>query len=261
MFAVPPASRICAADRPAVQQRRAFCAWGIALAVTWVLQSAARAERPYPIRSTVEAAETSPQSLANPFASPDFSTTHGNVIDAAGDDRSIGRMVPVSAENVEEAAIPIDGARSAGFAAGVADDPLSRLKLPESASQFDPAQTLKDWAEGAGLLIAFVIVSLWLVRQWVARQAGASGPTAHLRTIESLSLPQRCRIHLVDVDGRQVLVAVDASGIKSVTPLPDRFASLLENAEGPSPMTGERHSEPDASRHNSWDGRPETRLT
>ena len=51
---------------------------------------------------------------------------------------------------------------------------------------------------------------------------------SHLRTIESLALPQRCRIHLVEVDGRQVLVAADAAGIKSVTVMPDRFGQLLD---------------------------------
>lgn len=166
-----------------------------------------------------------------------------------------GALPPVhTAPDVATAAAP-------EHSAGLADDPLSRLRLPPSASQFDPAQTLKDWAEGVGLLIAFGIVSLWLVRQWVSRQDGGSGPAAHLRTIESLSLPQRCRIHLVDVDGRQVLVAVDASGIKSVTPLPDRFASLLESADGPSQPAVSRLAELETLRHDAWDGRQETRLT
>jgi flagellar biogenesis protein FliO len=141
-----------------------------------------------------------------------------------------------------------------------AAEPLSRLSLSQSQSQFDPGQTLQDWAEGAGLIVAFGVVGLWLLRQWVSRRDLPGGAAAHLRTIESLALPQRCRIHLVEVDGRQVLVAADAAGIKSVTVLPDRFNSLLDGTDEHTDQTGVSLGElPESQRSATWHGLPESR--
>lgn len=108
---------------------------------------------------------------------------------------------------------------------------ISRLDWPDSAGHVNPEETLRDWAENAGLLLGFGMVSLWLVRQWMGKRTLDGGPTTHLRTIESLSLPQRCRLHLVDVQGRQVVVAADAAGVKSVTVLPERFPELIDESE------------------------------
>jgi flagellar biogenesis protein FliO len=141
-----------------------------------------------------------------------------------------------------------------------AAEPLSRFAFPESSTEFDPGQTLRDWAEGAGLILAFVVVALWLLRQWITRRDLPGGAMSHLRTIESLALPQRCRIHLVEVDGRQVLVAADAAGIKSVTVMPDRFGQLLdvtdEEAESAVTATG---SPPEPTRTVAWHGLQESR--
>lgn len=166
-----------------------------------------------------------------------FEGTDGHADDPATDVRDLLRVVQISGD-AEGAAAPSRGTAldsvstaPAGGAGRAAPESPGRLAWPESSGRIDPEQTLRDWAEGAGLLLGFAVVSLWLVRQWVSRRAQPGGPTTHLRTIESLSLPQRCRIHLVEVQGRQVLVASDAAGVKSVTVLPDRFASVLDPDE------------------------------
>jgi flagellar biogenesis protein FliO len=156
---------------------------------------------------------------------------------------------------------PAEQVAPTGFHA-TGNDPLSRLTLSDSTSQFDPGQTLKEWAEGAGLMVAFGVVALWLIRQWLTRRDLPGRPTVNLRTIETLSLPQRCRVHLVEVDRRQVLVAADSTGIKSVTVLPDRFATLLEHTDDQSEPNVSQFSEPpDAERGVVWSGRNESRLT
>ncbi|MBL8848981.1 MAG: flagellar biosynthetic protein FliO [Planctomycetaceae bacterium] len=172
------------------------------------------------------------------------------VLPVAGETETTG---PAAQLSPEESAEPQAG--RGGLPA--ANDPLSRLKWSGASEQVDPAETLRDWAEGAGLLVAFVVVSLWIVRQYVAKRANPGGPTTHLRTIESLTLPQRCRVHLLDVGGRQVLVAADAAGVKCITVLPDRFHSLLDDAaheEAAAPPT-----EPE--RDQIWEAIRETRLT
>jgi flagellar biogenesis protein FliO len=189
---------------------------------------------------------------------------------SAGDDSgngSVGQVVQLSGE---AASAPVEDTRPTDPGAEAVapgkfnvpgGDPLSRLTWSAPSSQFDPGQTLKDWAEGAGLMVAFGVVALWLVRQWLSRRDLPGRPTAHLRTIESLSLPQRCRLHLVEVDGRQVLVAVDAAGVKSVTVLLDRFATLLDGADGRS-EPGIQHAElPEAGQQSTWNEMHESRLT
>lgn len=138
-------------------------------------------------------------------------------------------------------------------------EPLSRLAWPDSASSIDPAQTLRDWAEGAGLLVGFGLVALWLVRQWLARKEFPGGTTTQVRSVETLNLPQRCRIHLIEVQGRQVLVAVDPAGVKSVTVLPDRFPAMLaaESDEVDSGMA----QPPEADRRSAWNTLHESQIT
>lgn len=187
-------------------------------------------------------------------------------------DSRLRRVVPVAGDGVVNAdAAPThrkqgidaheDGITPAKFNVPAAE-PLSRFTLPESSSEFDPGQTLRDWAEGAGLILAIGVVALWLLRQWLTRRDLPGGAMSHLRTIESLSLPQRCRVHLVEVDGRQVLVAADAAGIKSVTVLPDRFANLLDVTDehagsGVAPPA----DEPEPARGIAWHGLQESRPT
>jgi len=170
---------------------------------------------------------------------------------AAGDHRQ--RVTPIGGERTTNVSAPAKLNVPAA-------EPLSRLAWPDSSRQFDPGQTLKEWGEGAGLIVAFGVVALWLLRQWVSRRDLPGGSMSHLRTIESLSLPQRCRIHLVEVDGRHVLVAADAAGVKSVTVLPDRFAALLAGAEGhPEPGIAQLAELPESDSSPAWHGLHESK--
>lgn len=175
---------------------------------------------------------------------------------------SVPRVAPVAAEG--DAATADGRAAPAGeyppaVAPSTRHDPLSRFAFPDSPSPIDPAQTLRDWAEGAGLLVGFGIVALWLVRQWLARRDSPGGPTTQLRSVETLNLPQRCRIHLVEVQGRQVLVAMDPAGVKSVTVLPDRFPAILEAETDDTEAAAAHPSEADRGR--DWNTLRESRIT
>jgi flagellar biogenesis protein FliO len=195
------------------------------------------------------------------------------------DTLGLRRVTPVGGETVsldrEPARSPVDATvppqpTAAGNVAvevpdsnaSPTDEPLSRLAWPATTERIDPAQTLRDWAEGAGLVVAFGIVSLWIVRQYLAKRTQTGGPTKHMQLIESLWLPQRCRVHLVEAGGRQVLVTTDAAGVKCVTVLPDRFAALLDDDAGDAapetvPLAGA--VEPEQSR--VWNALRESRLT
>lgn len=93
--------------------------------------------------------------------------------------------------------------------------------------------------------------TLWFCRRWM-QPGGAPRPhNAQLRLVETLSLGQRCLVHLVQVANRPVLIGVDGSGVKTLVPLPENFAQALLEAEaapadlesgvggltGPAPLT------------------------
>jgi hypothetical protein len=49
-----------------------------------------------------------------------------------------------------------------------------------------------------------------------------------MRLIESLSLGNRCLMHLVRLGKREILIGVDGAGIKTVVPLAGTFEDVLE---------------------------------
>lgn len=174
---------------------------------------------------------------------------------ADADSAAVGESATLGVESPPATVSPASGAARSTRPR----DPLSRLAWSDSPSPIDPGQTLRDWAEGAGLLVGFGIVALWLVRQWVARKEFPGGTATQVRSVETLNLPQRCRIHLIEVQGRHVLVAMDPAGVKSVTVLPDRFPAILaaetDDADG---NTAPPH---EADRGSAWNTLRESRIT
>lgn len=54
------------------------------------------------------------------------------------------------------------------------------------------------------------------------------------RIIDTLNLGKHRSVQLIEIGGRSVLVASDASGIRSVVPMTDQFSDALFDAEAPS---------------------------
>lgn len=128
---------------------------------------------------------------------------------------------------VVPAAAEIEIARSAEDGS----EPLSRLQWPDNPHEVDAGATLRGVAEGAGLLMAVSVVALWALRHWLIKRTQPQGTGHNLRKIDSLVLPQRCQVHLLDVQGQRVLVAIDGAGVKGVTVLPERFDALVADGD------------------------------
>jgi flagellar biogenesis protein FliO len=63
------------------------------------------------------------------------------------------------------------------------------------------------------------------------QQTGQTGiGPRRLRLVESLPLGGRCMLHLVHVDQREILVGVDATGLKTIVPAPPAFDDVLDAA-------------------------------
>ncbi|GIW78411.1 MAG: hypothetical protein KatS3mg105_0218 [Gemmatales bacterium] len=81
----------------------------------------------------------------------------------------------------------------------------------------------------AAVLLAMTVLGLVLARKWLTiNPATATGQNKSMRLVEMLPLGNRCCLYLVDADQRPVLVGVDASGLRTIVPIPESFGRELQ---------------------------------
>jgi flagellar biogenesis protein FliO len=98
------------------------------------------------------------------------------------------------------------------------------------ANDFDAGTMLAGMVRGSLLVAALLGTTLWAVRWWMKNKSGAFVGRGGLNVISSLALAGRCHLQLVDARGHQVLIGIDAGGIKCVTVLPERFETSFDEA-------------------------------
>lgn len=115
------------------------------------------------------------------------------------------------------------------LAAPVAADPLAAGYTPP-APPTPPNPT--------GLLLRLMLLTagtlalcggiLWLARRSArVRTANADGG-GRMKHLGSLTLDRRSTVHVISVDGQQVTVTVDATGLRSMVVLSDAFPDALD---------------------------------
>jgi len=116
-------------------------------------------------------------------------------------------------------------------AASVAVDATTPNKLVYTPPSMPEAPDAKGMLTRLGLatagVLALCVGSLWVARRWLGPGSPHAATAKHLRLTETLSLGNRCALHLVQVGNRQVLIAADPSGLKSVVPLNESFDAEL----------------------------------
>lgn len=119
--------------------------------------------------------------------------------------------------------------------------PFLDLSNPESATASAPGPGIdQDMLINFGLWMVVIlclcglsVVGLKMLQRRGIIKAGSAGPsTGNARVLDSLSLGRNQFVQLIEIGGRQVLLASDTSGIREMVPLADEFdASLLEASE------------------------------
>ncbi len=91
------------------------------------------------------------------------------------------------------------------------------------------------------LAVGFVVAGRrWLKKQRPVSLANREQPGMEIRA--TLRIGPKTQLHLVAVDRHQVLVACDAEGVKSMTPLGPSFSGIFEDlGEDPSPSGATEH--------------------
>lgn len=96
----------------------------------------------------------------------------------------------------------------------------------------DPRAMLTRLGVGTAVVLALCVGTLVACRRWLRRLPGQGGGTRHMTLVETLPLGNRCQVHLVRVGRQQVLVGLDAAGLKSLVALPEAFDEALAEAAG-----------------------------
>lgn len=80
---------------------------------------------------------------------------------------------------------------------------------------------------GTVFVLGLAVVSLFGVRRYLQSHGPANAAPREMRLIESLPLGNRCAVHLVHLGKREILIGVDAGGIKTVVPIAGSFEEAL----------------------------------
>jgi flagellar biogenesis protein FliO len=103
-------------------------------------------------------------------------------------------------------------------------------QLPEAP---DPKAMLTRLGIATVIVLTLCVGTFLLGKRWLGGAPNRSVTNSQLRLLETLALGNRCSIHLLLVANRQVLIAADSTGLKSVVPLPESFEHTLTAASGP----------------------------
>jgi flagellar biogenesis protein FliO len=101
---------------------------------------------------------------------------------------------------------------------------------PDWPEQPDPRAMLTRLGIGTAIVLILCVGSMLLGRKWLRRLSGQGTGGVQMSLVETLPLGGRCALHLVRVGKQQVLVGIDASGVKSLVALPEVFDDTLAAA-------------------------------
>jgi flagellar biogenesis protein FliO len=111
------------------------------------------------------------------------------------------------------------------------DKAKSAYVTPAVPEMPNPQDMLTRLAWGTVLVLGLAAASIWGMRRWVKAHEPTGGGPSVLRLVETLPLGNRCSLHLVQLGNRELLVGVDAGGMKSIVPLPKAFDEVLAETE------------------------------
>ncbi len=99
---------------------------------------------------------------------------------------------------------------------------------PDSPEPLDLGAIVFRLVLGSVGVLAACVVSLWAARRWLKNGSVLGTGSGRMQLIESLALANRCSVQLIQVDNRKLLIGLDTSGLKTILPLADEFASTLD---------------------------------
>lgn len=126
-----------------------------------------------------------------------------------------------TATDVEKPAVTVDAASSDSIPEWAGSEPPAALDLGDLLGRLGIA---------TGIVLAIAVVSVLAIRKWMGPAVGLRPTsTQRLRHVESLALPMRASIQLVELDGKPILIGMNAAGLQTITPVERSFAESLNS--------------------------------
>lgn len=97
----------------------------------------------------------------------------------------------------------------------------------------DAASMLRRLVLGTVTVLGLCVCTIWGGKRWLGGAPARANSGAMLRLVETVSLGNRCSVHLLQAGDHQVLVGVDGGGVKSLVPLPMSFDQAIANVGSP----------------------------
>jgi flagellar biogenesis protein FliO len=111
--------------------------------------------------------------------------------------------------------------------AGIAPDYVP----PAWPEALDPKAMLVRLGLATGGVLLLCLLTLWIARRWLQPRQPPAPANSAFQLVEIYHLGQRSNLQLLRVQGRHVLVGMDAVGLKSVLHLPESFDQAIVDAE------------------------------
>jgi len=91
---------------------------------------------------------------------------------------------------------------------------------------------------GTVIVLGLCAGTIFLCKRWMVGSQTATAANGQLKLLETLSLGRRCWVQLVHVNNHPVLIGGDATGIKSIVPMPESFSAALLDSASDAPASG-----------------------
>jgi flagellar biogenesis protein FliO len=130
--------------------------------------------------------------------------------------------------------LPADGPPAANKENESTTEPADLRYVPPQMPEAPSTRTM--FLRLGGMTVAVLVLAVGVMlcgKYWMRGFAATGVSSGNLALVETLQLGNRCSLHLVQLSSRQVLVGADATGIKTVVPLPDAFDACLNDIERP----------------------------
>ena len=114
----------------------------------------------------------------------------------------------------------------------------SSMQTPPFPEGLELGDLVMRLALATGGVLVFGILAIVALKKWIPKAGVQSAPAKRMKLIETLNLPGRCSVQLVELDGNQVLVGMDAGGIRTIVPFSKPFAASLEELEAQAESAG-----------------------
>ena len=96
----------------------------------------------------------------------------------------------------------------------------------------DTGALLLRLTAGTVTVLVLCVVTLLAGRRWLRGPAPKIAAGSQLQILETVSLGNRCCVHLLRAGQHQIVVGTDGTGMKSLVALPESFEGSLRDAEG-----------------------------